>query len=487
MNQAQPNNSGLPQMGQIGGFIDGQWVRSVDRPIAVINPATGDHLADVPDMDASLTHQAIESAERASQREIPISQRRKWLEDIVHLLNKHQSNLSRIITLEQGKPLHESVAEVQYAAGFFQYFSQHLEHLHPTALTEHPRQLNWTIHHRPAGVVGLITPWNFPLAMLAKKLSAALATGCAIVAKPAEMTPLTAIALWNLLHTLDLDAGRANLVVGQPEPIGSALCTHPAVRLISFTGSTEVGRLLMGMAAPHIKRLSLELGGNAPFIVLEDADLPKAVDALMSNKFRCAGQTCVCANRIYVQASIEQEFIKLAAKRISSLVVGNGLDPKTQIGPLIHRRAFDKVDRHVKEALAGGAQKVAGTDRQRPSHEWGAFYAPTMLRNVNSRMLVSQQETFGPVVAVQAFQTVDEAATLANATPYGLAAYVFGRDERTMADLVRRLRFGHVGWNTSAGPTPEAPFGGMKQSGFGREGGIEGLMEFCDSQTVARG
>jgi succinate-semialdehyde dehydrogenase/glutarate-semialdehyde dehydrogenase len=242
----------------------------------------------------------------------------------------------------------------------------------------------------------------------------------------------------------------------------------------------------MASAAPYIKRLGLELGGNAPFIILKDANLPNAVDALMANKFRCAGQTCVCTNRVYVQASIEQEFIKLAAERISSLHIGNGLDPQTQVGPLIHCQAFDKVDRHVKEALLHGAQRVVGSDRPRPTHEWGAFYSPTLLKNVNPNMLLSQQETFGPVVAVQTFETNDQVVEMANGTPYGLAAYVFGQEEREVAELIRRLHFGHVGWNTGSGPTPEAPFGGMKQSGFGREGGIEGLLEFCELQTVAR-
>lgn len=476
----------LPLLKQAAGYVDGKWVQPTNRTIAVINPATGEHLADVPDMDADQARQAVESAQRAGRREVPIPLRRQWLEAIVQLLNKHQAELARIITLEQGKPLSESAAEVQYAAGFFQYYSQHLDRLESDPLAEHPRNMTWTIHHRPAGVVGLITPWNFPLAMLAKKLSAALAAGCTIVTKPADLTPLTTIALWNLLQSLDLDEGRANLVIGRPKPIGEVLCSHPAVRMISFTGSTEVGRLLMASAAPHIKRLGLELGGNAPFIVLEDADVPGAVDALMANKFRCAGQTCVCTNRVYVQAPLEQEFIKLAADRISGLRVGNGLDVHTQVGPLIHRQAFDKVDRHVKEALSHGAQRVVGSDRPRPNQEWGAFYTPTLLKNVNSQMLVSQHETFGPVVATQAFETVDEVVELANGTPYGLAAYVFGQDERKVSDLIRRLHFGHIGWNTGSGPTPEAPFGGMKQSGFGREGGIEGLMEFCESQTVAR-
>ncbi|MCC7349464.1 MAG: NAD-dependent succinate-semialdehyde dehydrogenase [Phycisphaerales bacterium] len=475
-----------PLLNQVGGYIDGQWVHSEGRSIAVINPATGDHLADAPDMDADQAQLAVESAERAGQRDIPIAKRRRWLEEITRLLNDNQSELARIITLEQGKPLSESASEVQYAAGFFQYYSRHLDRLESEPLAEHPHQLNWTVHHRPAGVVGLITPWNFPLAMLAKKLSAALAAGCTTVTKPAELTPLTTIALWNLLQTLDLDKGRANLVIGQPKPIGEVLCTHPAVRLISFTGSTEVGRLLMASTAPQIKRLGLELGGNAPFIVMEDANLPNAVQALMANKFRCAGQTCVCTNRVYVQASVEKEFIAMAAERIRLLRVGNGLDAQTQIGPLIHRQAFDKVDRHVKEALSHGAKRIVGADRPRPTHDWGAFYTPTLLSNVNSKMLVSQQETFGPVVAVQSFESIDQIVELANGTPYGLAAYVFGQNEREMADLIGRLRFGHVGWNTGSGPTPEAPFGGMKQSGFGREGGVEGLLEFCETQTVAR-
>jgi succinate-semialdehyde dehydrogenase/glutarate-semialdehyde dehydrogenase len=344
--------------------------------------------------------------------------------------------------------------------------------------------MQWTVHHRPAGVVGLITPWNFPLAMIAKKLAPALASGCTAVVKPAANTPLTCVAVWHLLQRLELPPGRLNLVIGRPAPIGEVLCSHPAVRLISFTGSTEVGKLLIEKTAPYVKRLAMELGGNAPFIVMDDADINTAADALMANKFRCAGQTCVCANRVYVQRNVAGPFIEAIAGRVQRLRVGNGMDPDTDIGPLINRDGFEKVDQHVKDALRRGAKRVVGTDRPAPTHEWGAFYSPTVLTDTTADMLVSRDETFGPVVAIGLFDTEVQAVELANGTPYGLAAYMFTRDTARGQRMAAQLRFGHMGLNTGTGPAPEAPFGGMKESGFGREGGLEGLLEFCEAQTV---
>lgn len=472
---------------RLGGYIDGNWVIPRGVALDVLNPANGQTLAQVGDLGAADAVRAILAAEQAVRGAPALQDRRRWLLRIEQLLLQHKHELARIITLEQGKPLAESVTEVEYAAGFFKFFAAQLSHLEPREMPEPLRGLRWTVHHKPAGVVGLITPWNFPLAMLAKKLSAALAAGCAVVAKPAELTPLTAIALWHLMESLDMPPGLTNLLIGRPEPIGDALCSHPAVRLISFTGSTDVGRLLVSKTAPHVKRLALELGGNAPFIVMDHADLALAAGALMANKFRCAGQTCVCANRVLVHEAVADDFIDLLARRVGALRVGDGLVEGTQIGPLISDEAVRKVRRHVTDAIERGAKKVIEAPVDHSATARGSFAPPVLLDRVTAPSLMFGQETFGPVVGVVRFAAEDEAVELANGTIYGLAAYVFTRDDAQMDRITRRLVFGHVGQNSGMGPTPEAPFGGMKQSGFGREGGVDGLLEFCDTQTVVRG
>jgi succinate-semialdehyde dehydrogenase/glutarate-semialdehyde dehydrogenase len=478
-----------PLLPQMRGFINGRWRgAATDAVLSVIDPATGELLSQVPDMAASETIEAAEAAQAALDEGTPSSlqTRGAWLVDIADQLLSHQEEFARIITLEQGKPLGEAAAEVAYASGFFQFFSGQLELLESDELPAPIKNLKWTIHHRPAGVAALITPWNFPLAMLAKKLAPALAAGCSVVIKPAELTPLSAIALCHVTERAGVPPGLVNLVIGRPEPIGAVLCSHPVIRVLSFTGSTEVGKLLLRDTAPHIKRLALELGGNAPFIVFGDAGIEAAADALMLNKFRCSGQTCVCSNRIYVQHEIADELVVAVVARVEKLRVGHGLEAGTDIGPLINRNGFDKVATHVADALAQGAQRIFGAEPVRPQQEWGAFYPPTVLTGIKPQMLVTQEETFGPVVAVSTFSTEDEVVAQSNSTPYGLAAYLFTRDGARAERVAARLKFGHVGINTGQGPTPEAPFGGMKQSGFGREGGSEGLWEYCETQTLAR-
>jgi succinate-semialdehyde dehydrogenase/glutarate-semialdehyde dehydrogenase len=467
-------------------YIAGRWVPAKSgATIAVHDPATGEHLADIPNMAEAETTEAIEAAAKALSTPVPVEKRRQWLADIARMFIENKQELARIITREQGKPLKESEVEVEYAAGFFRFFSSQLHHLNPEALPEPIRNARWTVHRRPAGVVGLITPWNFPLAMLGKKLAPALGTGCGIVVKPPAPTPLTTVALFQLIERLDgVPRGLVNFVTGRPGPIGKVLCSHPAVRLISFTGSTEVGKVLIEQTAPYVKRLSMELGGNAPFIVMDDADENQAADALLANKFRCAGQTCVCANRVYVQRGIERSFVAAVSERVARLKVGNGTEPGTDIGPLINRAAFEKVDRHVRDAIEHGAERLVGRDAPIPSTNWGAFYPPTVLTKANSEMSLSREETFGPVLAIQTFETEPEVIEKANGTPYGLACYVFTRDRQRGEKMIGRLQFGHVGLNTGTGPTPEAPFGGWKESGFGREGGVEGLLEFCECQVV---
>jgi len=467
-------------------YIAGRWTGADSgKTFAVIDPATGEHLADMPDLGEAETTRAVEAAANAIADPIPLEQRRGWLSAIHSLLMDNRQEMARVITREQGKPLKESEVEVEYAAGFFSFYSTQLDHLQPHTLPQRPRNMRWTVYRRPAGVAGLITPWNFPLAMLAKKFAPAIAAGCGVVVKPAAQTPLTAVALWHLIERLgDVPPGLLNLVTGRPRPIAAVLCSHPAVRLISFTGSTEVGRVLIEQTAPYIKRLALELGGNAPYIVMDDADVNAAADALMANKFRCAGQTCVCANRIYVQRGIEKTFLSAISERVARLRVGNGMDPQTDIGPLIDRQAYEKVERHVRDAIEHGAKRLVGGDPRPLTTDWGAFFPPTVLANANEQMLVSREETFGPVIAVETFDTEAEAIARANGTLYGLAAYLFTRNLNRAEAMIQKLQFGHVGLNTGTGPTPEAPFGGMKQSGFGREGGVEGLLEFCEYQTV---
>ena len=451
----------------------------------VLNPATGELLAELPDMGESAAQRAVEAAAESLAVTPPLPERKMWLAGIVRALAEHREELARIITLEQGKPLTESRVEVDYAAGFFRFFADHLGTLESRMLAEKIRQCEWTVHHRPAGVAALISPWNFPLAQFSKKLSAALAAGCPVVLKPAELTPLSAIAFWTLLEKIGLPMQRLNLVMGRAAPIGKVFCEHPAVRVISFTGSTEIGAFLARQAAPHIKRLALELGGNAPCIVFEDADVEQAADALIANKFRCAGQTCVCANRVFVHEDIHDRFVESLAARMSQLKVGNGLDADTHIGPLINRAAFEKVQAHVADALGHGARRILGEELRTPSNDWGCFFPPTLLTRMRNDMLAFREETFGPVVAVQSFTTESGVITAANGTPYGLAAYLFTSDAERAQRCAERLHFGHVAINSGSGPTPEAPFGGMKTSGIGREGGTEGLDEFTEVQTVA--
>ncbi|MCC7333923.1 MAG: NAD-dependent succinate-semialdehyde dehydrogenase [Pirellulaceae bacterium] len=469
------------------GYIDGKWCAADSgKTMPVTNPATGETIAIVPIMGKSETIRAVDAAAAALATPASIEQRSHWLSQLADLITQHREELGRIITHEHGKPWKEAQGEADYAASFFRFYSTCIEHLRPKKLPDRPRNHRWTVYYRPAGVAALVTPWNFPLAMLAKKFSAALAADCCCVIKPSSKTPLSMVALFTLLEQLKLPAGKANLVLGPAGEISDVLCEHPAVRVISFTGSTPVGKKLMAATAPHLKRLSLELGGNAPFIVFDDADIDQAVEQLMANKFRGAGQTCVCANRIYVQTSIAQEFSQKLATRANALKVGNGMDEGTEMGPLIDSHAVEKVQRHVTDAIAKGAQRIAGSESTTAKSQTGNFFAPTVLRGVTADMECVQDETFGPLAPIIEFTDEDEVVAAANSTEYGLAAYVFTKSDARAERVISRLSFGHVGHNTGSGPTAEAPFGGMKHSGFGREGGVEGLHDFIEAQSVPR-
>ncbi len=474
-----------PLLSRTTGYIDGAWQPGTGEPFQVTNPANGDVLAEIAAMGAEETRQAIEAGRQALNRPAGLETRRAWLNGIAEALIEHRDEIGRILTHEHGKPWKEGVGEVDYAAGFFRYCAENIGLLKPYTLPEKPRGLGWTVYHRPAGVVGLMTPWNFPIGMIAKKLSAALAADCSCVVKPSRKTPLTMIALFDLLdRQLDLPPGKVNLVMGGACAITDALMEHPDVRAISFTGSTAVGRQLIRKSADGIKRLTLELGGNAPFIVFADADLDEAAAQLIANKFRGGGQTCVCSNRIFVERKVAPAFAEKLAEKAAALNVGNGMDVDTDIGPLIDRSGYEKVRAHLTDALEKGARLVSGGDPGDWSEARG-FFHPTVIRGVAPGMLVTREETFGPLVPIAEFDSEKEVVQRANDTEYGLAAYLFTEDFERAGRVVSRLEFAHVGWNTGSGPTPEAPFGGMKHSGFGREGGREGLVEFVETQTVA--
>lgn len=478
-----------PMLNPIAAYVDGKWKQAASKAtFDVNNPADNSLLCSVPKLSGRETVEAVEAGMRAQQDLTTIEQRSKWLGRLAELILENKRELGRIVTLEHGKPWPEAIGEAEYAASFFQYYAQAIEHLQPKSVPGRPRNHSWTVHYRPAGVVALITPWNFPLAMLAKKFSAALAADCASVVKPSSKTPLSMIALFSLIDQLGLPDGKANLVLGSAGEIGDVLCTHPAVRVVSFTGSTDVGKKLMAMSAPHLKRLSLELGGNAPFIVFDDADLDRAVDAFVMNKFRGAGQTCVCANRLYVHTNIAEQFAKRLTERVRSMRIGNGIQEGTDIGPLIDSEAREKVQRHFDDALAQGATCLAGGTEglSAEQKEVGSYFPPTVLGGVTSAMACVNEETFGPLAPIIEFNDEAEVVREANRTEYGLAAYLFTSDDARAQRIIAKLSFGHVGYNTGTGPTAEAPFGGMKQSGFGREGGLEGLHDFTEPQSVPR-
>ncbi|WP_404365435.1 NAD-dependent succinate-semialdehyde dehydrogenase [Marinobacter sp.] len=479
-----------PLLKNLHGYVGGRWKDSSDgNTFDVYNPATGKVIAKVASMTAGDVEDAIEAGSGALRLSEPYSleTRRGWLEGIRDALMNNKDEVGRILCSEHGKPLKEAKGEVEYAAGFFDYCAKHIDALDSHTLDEKPKDCTWTVHYRPIGVAGLITPWNFPIGMIAKKLSAALAAGCPSVIKPASETPLTMIALFTLMdEQVDMPDGMVNLVMGKASVIGKVLCEHPDVPMLSFTGSTEVGRKLLVDTSELVKKLALELGGNAPFIVFEDADIDAAVSNLLGNKFRGGGQTCVCANRIFVHEKVADEFGKKLADKVNAMKVGDGMNDDVDIGPLINKGGYDKVHRHVSDALEKGAKLLAGKD---PSELKGddLFYPPTVVSGITSEMACYKEETFGPLVPMVSFSSDEEVIKAGNDTEFGLASYLFTADADRARKVAAALRFGHVGWNTGTGPTPEAPFGGMKASGIGREGGVEGLFEFVEAQTVPRG
>lgn len=477
-----------PALLQTDAWINGQWVGSKAR-FAVTNPATGEAIAEVANLGNAEATAAIAAAEAAlpGWRALTGKERaailRRWFELIV----ASNGDLARILTLEQGKPLAEAKGEVTYGASFLEWFAEEAKRVAgsiPASTWSDKRML---VLKQPIGVCAAITPWNFPIAMITRKIAPALAAGCTIVIKPAEQTPLSALALAELSRQAGIPPGVVNIITGdaaQSVAIGKVLCDSPVVRHLSFTGSTEVGRILMAQCAPTIKKLSLELGGHAPFIVFEDADIDAAVAGAMASKYRNAGQTCVCANRFYVHRNVIDAFTERFAKAVQTLTVGNGLDAGVMQGPLIDGAALHKVEEHVADALSKGATLVTGG---KLAAMGGHFYEPTILSNVTPAMRISTEETFGPVAPIMAFDDDAEVVRLANQSQYGLASYFYSRDIGRIWKVAEALEYGIVGVNSGAVSNEVGPFGGVKQSGLGREGSIWGMDEYLEMKYVCLG
>ncbi len=465
-------------------LIGGLWQGEPASPVK--NPATGEIIARVPNLGAAETRQAIEAAAQAfpAWSGLLAKERAAILRRWYELQLKHAEDIARIMTAEQGKPLAELRGEVAYGAAFVEFFAEEAKRIYGETIPTHRKGGRIIVYKQPVGVVGAITPWNFPFAMITRKVAPALAVGCAVVVKPAPDTPLTALALGELALQAGIPAGVLNIVTGDAETIGRELTSNPLVRAITFTGSTRVGKILMEQSAASVKKVSLELGGNAPFIVFDDADLDKAIEGAIACKFRNMGQTCVCANRILVQDGVYDAFAEKLAARVSRMKVGPGAEEGVVQGPLINEAGLAKVEAHVADALAKGAKAIVGGRR----HALGrTFFEPTVLVDANAQMRLSVEETFGPVAPLFRFQEEDEAVRFANATPYGLAAYFYSRDLARVFRVTERLEFGIVGVNDGIISTELAPFGGVKESGLGREGSRHGVEEFLEMKYMFLG
>jgi len=466
-------------------YIDGEWV-GAKKTFPVNNPATGAILGSVPDLGAEETRRAIEAADRAwpAWRAKTAKERSGILRRWFDLMMASQEDLAQILTAEQGKPLAEARGEIAYGASFIEWFAEEAKRAYGDVIPQHQPDKRILVIKQPIGVAAMITPWNFPNAMITRKAGPALAAGCTVVLKPAEQTPYSALAMAELAERAGIPKGVFNVVTGDAAAIGKELCANPVVRKLSFTGSTEVGRILMRQSADTIKKLSLELGGNAPFIVFDDADLDAAVEGALASKYRNAGQTCVCANRIYVQDRVYDAFAAKLTEKVKGFKVGAGTEAGVVIGPLIDEQGMKKVESHVADALGKGAKIILGGKR----HERGGlFFQPTVLTGVTPEMLVSHEETFGPVAPLIRFKSEDEAIGLANDTEFGLCGYFYSRDIGRIFRVAERMEVGIVGANAGIISTEVAPFGGVKQSGLGREGSKYGLEEYLEVKYILLG
>ncbi|RUM05174.1 NAD-dependent succinate-semialdehyde dehydrogenase [Rhizobium chutanense] len=470
------------------GYINGAWTSgNATGTFDVLNPATGELLASLPDMGAAETRSAIDAAHAAQpawaarpakERSVTL---RKWFD----LMVANADELAAILTAEMGKPFAEARGEILYAAAYIEWYAEEAKRIYGETIPAPSNDKRMIVIKQPVGVVGTITPWNFPAAMIARKIAPALAVGCTVVSKPAEQTPLTAIALAVLAEQAGIPAGVFNVIVGTDGPaIGRELCGNEKVRKISFTGSTEVGRILMRQCADQIKKVSLELGGNAPFIVFDDADLDAAVEGAIASKYRNAGQTCVCANRLYIQSSVYDAFAAKLAARVAAMSVGDGFTAGVEIGPLIDEQGLAKVEDHVGDALAKGAKVLTGGKRIDGA---GTFFTPTVLTGVTRGMTVAREETFGPVAPLFRFETVEDVIAEANDTEFGLAAYFYAGDLKKVWRVAEALEYGMIGINTGLMSSETAPFGGIKQSGLGREGSRHGADDYLEMKYLCIG
>jgi succinate-semialdehyde dehydrogenase/glutarate-semialdehyde dehydrogenase len=462
-------------------YIDGVWIGT--PVLSVNNPATGAELAKVPRMSAADCTQAIESAERAfpAWAKFTAKQRsnilRKWFELIV----ANREDLALILTCEQGKPLAEALGEVDIGGAYIEFFAEEARRVYGETIPAQRADARLLAIKQPIGVCGAITPWNFPCAMITRKVSPALAAGCTVVLKPASETPLSALALAALAERAGVPKGVLNIITGDAAPIGKVLCEHPAVRFVGFTGSTEVGKILYRQASVGVKKLGLELGGNAPFVVFDDADIDAAVDGAIVSKYRNMGQTCVCANRIYAQDRIYDQFVQKLSKKVAAMKIGDGTEQGVTQGPLINIEAVDKVERHIADAVKGGAKIITGGKRHALG---GTFFEPTVLTDVRPDALVSQEETFGPLAPVIRFKDEADVIAMCNKSPFGLASYFYARDLGRVWRVAEALESGMVGVNTGLITTEVAPFGGVKESGLGREGSHHGIEEYLEIKYV---
>ncbi|KJZ14072.1 MULTISPECIES: NAD-dependent succinate-semialdehyde dehydrogenase [Halomonas] len=465
-------------------YIGGQW-RDADRHFSVTNPATGETLAEVPDLNAEEVREAIGAADAAwaGWKRKTAKERSALLRAWFNSIMDHQEALAELMTREQGKPLAESRGEVAYGAAFVEFYAEEAKRVAGETLPGHGPDKRILVFREPVGVVAAITPWNFPLAMITRKCAPAMAAGCTVVVKPAEATPLTALALAKLAEDVGIPAGVLNVVTSSsPREVGPVLTGDARVRKVSFTGSTPVGKILLAQCADTVKKASMELGGNAPFIVFDDADLDAAVEGAIASKYRNSGQTCVCTNRFLVQDGVYDAFVEKLAKRVGELKVGNGLEDGVVQGPLINSAAVDKVQSHIADALDNGARLVAGGEALE-----GTFFQPTVLADVTTDMRVAREETFGPLAPVFRFSSDDEAIAMANDTEFGLAAYFYATDYRRIWRTMEQLEYGMVAINEGILSTELAPFGGVKESGLGREGSRHGLDEYTELKYACVG
>ncbi|KAB1083512.1 NAD-dependent succinate-semialdehyde dehydrogenase [Neorhizobium galegae] len=460
-------------------LIDGKWVAGTGKAVEVENPATGERVGAVPLLEAADIEQAVAAAEKAFRpwSALAAKDRAALLRRWFGLIIENADDLAALMTAEQGKPLLEARGEVLYAASFIEWFAEEAKRVYGDIIPAPTADKRILVLKQPIGVCAAITPWNFPAAMVTRKAAPALAAGCTMVVKPAEQTPLTALALGFLAEQAGLPAGVFQVVTGKAREIGKVLTESDKVRKLSFTGSTEVGRSLMAQSAPTIKKLSLELGGNAPFIVFNDADLDAAVDGAIASKYRNAGQTCVCTNRIYVQSGVYDVFAEKLAAKVAALKVGEGTQMGVTIGPLIDAIAVARVEDHIRDAIAKGAKVITGGKRHRLG---GTFFEPTVLTGATQAMKIAREETFGPVAPLFRFETEEEAVAMANDTEFGLAAYFYTENIRRTWRVAEALEYGMVGHNTGLISNEVAPFGGIKQSGLGREGSHYGIDEYLE-------